>query len=51
MGNLKDLDILKDELVLKYCEKLSKEIDQMSVEQVTDFLTIFNSEESKFAHE
>lgn len=51
MGNLKDLDILKDELVLKYCEKLSNEIDEMSVEQVTDFLTIFNCEESKFAHQ
>ena len=51
MGCLRDLELLKDDLIIKYCEKLSKDVDSMSVEALTDFLMIFNSEESQIAHE
>ena len=50
MGSLRDLDMLKDDLVIKYCEKLKGDLDQMSIESLTDYLTIINSEESKDAH-
>lgn len=50
MGSLRDLDMLKDDLTIKYCEKLSSDLDSMTIESLTDYLTIMNSEESKEAH-
>ena len=42
--------MLKDEIVLKFVNKLSNDLDDMSVDALTEYLTILNSEESKDAH-
>lgn len=50
IGGLRDVDMLKDEIVLKFVNKLSKDLNEMSVDSLTEYLTILNSEESKDAH-
>ena len=50
IGGLRDVDMLKDKIVLKFVNKLSNDLDDMSVDALTEYLTILNSEESKDAH-